>query len=57
MAAAAAGLVANMALVLHCPGTRPLHLIIAHAPLGLLLLASYRRVAKRLTPPPFRLGH
>jgi hypothetical protein len=57
MAAAAGGLVANLALVLHCPGIKPLHLAIAHAPIGLLLLASYRRVATRLSPPPIRRGH
>lgn len=57
MSAAAGGLVANLVLVLHCTATRPIHLAIAHAPIGFLLLAAYRRLAKRLTPPLVRSGH
>jgi hypothetical protein len=44
MVAAAGGLVANLALVFHCPQTRLLHLALVHAPIGLLLLFVYRRV-------------
>lgn len=43
MVAAAGGLVANLALVLHCPQTRLLHLVLVHAPIGLVLLFLYRR--------------
>lgn len=39
--AAGAGLLANLALVLHCPRTRPLHLALVHAPVGLVLLFAY----------------
>lgn len=45
MVAAAGGLVANLALVFHCPQTRLLHLGLVHAPIGLLLFLLYRRVA------------
>jgi hypothetical protein len=44
MVAAAGGLVANLALVFHCPQTRLLHLALVHAPIGLVLLFVYRRV-------------
>ncbi len=44
--AAAGGLVANLALTFYCPETRILHLAIAHAPLGLLLLVVYRRAVR-----------
>ena len=47
MVAAAGGLVANLALFFHCPQTRLLHLALVHAPIGLLLLFTYRRVASR----------
>ena len=39
--AAGAGLLANLALVFHCPRTRPMHLALVHAPMGLLLLFAY----------------
>jgi hypothetical protein len=45
MVAAAAGLVANFALTLHCPQTGLAHLAIGHAPIGLLLFWIYRRAA------------
>ncbi len=48
MGAAAGGLVANLGVALYCPETRLLHLALVHAPLGLLLLFVYRRVARRL---------
>jgi hypothetical protein len=50
MGAAAGGLVANLALAVHCPETRVLHLVIAHAPIGLLLFWLYRRAARWGTP-------
>jgi len=47
LGAAAGGLTANLALVFHCPKTHPLHLLVVHAPIGLVLLFAYRRVLKR----------
>lgn len=46
--AAAGGLTANLALVFHCPKTQPLHLLLVHAPIGLLLLFVARRVLRRV---------
>jgi hypothetical protein len=46
LGAAAGGLVANLALTFYCPETRVLHLAIAHAPLGFLLLFLYRRALR-----------
>lgn len=46
MGAAAGGLLANLALTFYCPETRILHLAIAHAPLGFLLLLLYRRALR-----------
>jgi hypothetical protein len=46
--AAAGGLVANLALVFHCPRTQPLHLLLVHAPIGLLLLFIARRLLLRV---------
>ncbi len=51
MGAAAGGLLANLALVIHCPQTRFLHLALGHAPIGLLLLWAYRRAARWGAPP------
>ncbi len=39
LAAAAAGLVGNMALQAHCPVTTPLHLLVSHALIGAVLIA------------------
>jgi hypothetical protein len=39
--ASGAGLLANLALAFHCPRTRPLHLAMLHAPIGLVLLFAY----------------
>ncbi len=39
LAAAAAGLVGNMALQVHCPITTPLHLLVSHAVIGAVLVA------------------
>ena len=47
---AAGGLTANLALVFHCPKTQPLHLLLVHAPIGLLLLVVSRRLLLRLAP-------
>ncbi len=41
LATAASGLLANLALVSYCPGTQPLHLLVSHAPIGLLIAALY----------------
>ena len=46
--AAGAGLVANLAFVFHCPQTRPLHLVLVHAPIGLVLLLICRPALARL---------
>jgi hypothetical protein len=50
MLSAAGGLTANLALVFHCPQTRALHLLLVHAPIGLLLLFVYRRLQARMVP-------
>jgi hypothetical protein len=55
IAAAGAGLTANLALVFHCPQTRPLHLAFVHAPIGLVLLFVYRRVLLRFARWRFAL--
>jgi hypothetical protein len=44
--AAAAGLLANLALLFHCPRMPSLHLAFVHAPIGLLLLFAYRGLAE-----------
>lgn len=54
LGAAAGGLVANLALAFYCPDSRWLHLAIAHAPIGLLLLLVYRRAVR--TSPTTRMG-
>jgi hypothetical protein len=41
LAAAAAGIGANLALELHCPITHPLHLLAGHASVGLALVVGY----------------
>jgi|GEM_PF-1822872 len=40
LAAGAAGLAANAALQMTCPVTAPVHLLLGHAPVGILLLAT-----------------
>ena len=40
--AAAGGILANAALVFHCPAVSQLHLALAHAPIGLVLLFGYK---------------
>jgi hypothetical protein len=40
--AAAGGILANVALSLHCPVVSPLHLALIHAPIGLVLLYGYK---------------
>lgn len=40
LTAVVAGLMGNLALQLHCPITHSSHLLLGHAPLGLLLVAS-----------------
>jgi hypothetical protein len=49
LAAAAAGLVGNLALVLHCPINYPLHLLLGHAtvPAGILLALFVFRATRR----------
>jgi hypothetical protein len=44
VAASAGGILANLALSFHCPVTSPLHLVVIHAPIGLVLLCGYRGV-------------
>ena len=46
--AGGAGLLANLALLCHCPRTRLLHLALVHAPIGLLMLVAYWGVLARL---------
>jgi hypothetical protein len=46
LAAAAAGVLANLALCFHCPLTGPLHLATVHAPIGFVLFLSYRRLMR-----------
>jgi hypothetical protein len=48
LAAAASGLLANLALCFHCPLTGALHLATVHAPIGFVLLLSYRRLLRYL---------
>jgi hypothetical protein len=45
--AIAAGLAANLALQLHCPITAPLHMIVGHLGVALLLLAGAVLIARR----------
>ena len=40
--AAAGGMLANLALLFHCPVTTPLHLAVIHAPIGLVLFGGYK---------------
>ena len=40
--AAAGGILANIALFVHCPAVSPLHLVLIHAPVGLVLLLGYK---------------
>jgi hypothetical protein len=40
--AAAGGILANVALFVHCPAVSPLHLALIHAPVGLVLLLGYK---------------
>jgi hypothetical protein len=50
--AAAGGVLANLALSLHCPVVSPLHLTLIHAPIGLVLLfgsKGFRATKRRLT--------
>ncbi|HEX4475322.1 MAG TPA: hypothetical protein VH142_09615 [Polyangiaceae bacterium] len=45
--AAAGGVAGNLALELHCPITRPSHIVFAHATVSLVLLALYEFLPRR----------
>lgn len=45
--AAAGGIAGNLALELHCPITRPSHIVLAHATVSLVLLALYEFLPRR----------
>ena len=40
--AAAGGMLANLALLFHCPVTSPLHLVVIHAPIGIVLFGGHK---------------
>lgn len=50
LAAAAAGITANLALQLHCPIVHPIHLVLSHASVAATALLGYAVVLRRLRP-------
>lgn len=52
LAAAAAGLCANLALALHCPNGGAGHLLAGHASIGVVLAVAYAALRRRPVSPP-----
>ena len=50
LVAGAAGLVGVLALVVHCPITQPIHLLLGHGPVVLGMIALYLLVFWRVRP-------